>query len=89
MELAQGGENVELMEALNDMQASDMSNMFNNLAATCFNRCVNNFRSRILDSKEQQCIETCATRFIKHYQRVGLRFADENARADTHTTTQS
>lgn len=35
-----------LMEAMNELQLEEMQSTFNNIAQTCFNRCVNNFRSR-------------------------------------------
>ena len=53
--------------------------MYNNLVYRCFDQCVNNFRSKTLDSSEETCVDNCAARFIKMTQRVGLRFAEHQA----------
>lgn len=56
-----------------------MQQLFSSVSTQCFNRCITNFRGRTLDSTEKKCIETCSKKFMAHYQRVGVRFADENA----------
>lgn len=86
--LAQDENNGELMEALNDMQAQDMTNLFNTLSEKCFSRCVTTFRSRQLDRNENNCLEICAQRFMKHYQRIGMRFADENTQQQAQQQVQ-
>ena len=35
-----------LMEAMNELQLTEMQTMFNSLAQRCFNRCVHSFRAR-------------------------------------------
>lgn len=34
------------------------------------------FRTKKLDGKEEACIRTCATKFVKFSTRAGLRFAE-------------
>ena len=53
--------------------------MYTNLVDQCFNTCSNSFRSKNLDKYETPCIENCANRYIKMAQRVGLRFAENQA----------
>ena len=53
--------------------------MYTNLVDRCFNTCSTSFRSKSLDKYETGCIENCANRYIKMAQRVGLRFAENQA----------
>ncbi len=53
--------------------------MYNTLTERCFATCVSSFRSKSLDKYETSCVENCAARFIKMTQRVGLRFAEDQA----------
>ena len=53
--------------------------MYTNLVDRCFNTCVTSFKSKNLDKSETSCIENCSNRYIKLAQRVGLRFAENQA----------
>ena len=53
--------------------------MYNTLTERCFTTCVSSFRSKTLDKGETTCIANCAERYIKMTQRVGLRFAEDQA----------
>jgi import inner membrane translocase subunit TIM9 len=53
--------------------------MYNTLTERCFATCVSSFRSKTLDKGETTCIANCAERYIKMTQRVGLRFAEDQA----------
>lgn len=53
--------------------------MYNTLTERCFTTCVSSFRSKTLDKSETSCIANCAERYIKMTQRVGLRFAEDQA----------
>jgi len=77
-----------LMEAMNELQVEEMQQMFNSLAQKCFNRCVNNFRARQLDSGERNCIGVCADKYMQHMARVGARFAEETMPAQQPQTQQ-
>jgi import inner membrane translocase subunit TIM9 len=50
--------------------------MYNRVVERCFADCVTSFRSKNLDDKESNCVNTCAEKFLKHTQRVGRRFAE-------------
>lgn len=53
--------------------------MYNNLVERCFESCVYSFKSKALDKSESNCMEYCASRYIKMAQRVGLRFQEHQA----------
>lgn len=53
--------------------------MYNILTEKCFDTCTYSFRSKTLDKSETTCIQNCASRYIKVAQRVGLRFAEQQA----------
>jgi hypothetical protein len=55
------------------------SSMYNNLVSRCFDTCVTGFRSKTMDKSEISCVESCADRYVKMTQRVGLRFAEHQA----------
>ena len=47
------------------MQMKDSLKMYNNLVAECFRDCVNSFRAKSLDAKEEACVTKCAEKYIK------------------------
>ncbi|KAJ7794126.1 Tim10/DDP family zinc finger protein [Mycena olivaceomarginata] len=53
--------------------------MYGKLVEKCFNTCCNDFTSKSLSSKEEQCVNNCAEKFMKHSERVSARFAEMNA----------
>ncbi|KAJ1458607.1 Tim10/DDP family zinc finger protein [Pelagophyceae sp. CCMP2097] len=69
----------EFMRTLETMQMKDSLKMYNNLVADCFRDCVNGFRSKTMDPKEEACVCKCAEKYIKLTQRVGFRFAEHQA----------
>mmetsp|Transcript_31909 Transcript_31909/g.71635 ORF Transcript_31909/g.71635 Transcript_31909/m.71635 type:complete len:96 (-) Transcript_31909:1259-1546(-) len=69
----------EFMKTIEQMQTKDSLTMYNTLVERCFNNCVTSFRSKSLDKYETPCIENCAERYVKMTQRVGLRFAEQQA----------
>lgn len=69
----------EFMKSLEQMQIKDSLIMYNTLTERCFQTCISSFRSKSLDKKETSCVENCAERYIKMTQRVGLRFAEDQA----------
>ncbi|GAA5937854.1 protein transporter TIM9 [Sporobolomyces koalae] len=60
-------------------QMKDFMALYQNLVERCFNNCCNDFTSKALSSKEEYCVNTCADKFLKHSERVGLRFSEANA----------
>ncbi|BFZ62810.1 protein transporter tim9 [Saitoella coloradoensis] len=65
-----------LMEA---KQMKDFMSLYSNLVQRCFSDCINDFTSKSLSEKESGCVQKCADKFLKHSERVGQRFAEQNA----------
>lgn len=61
-------------------QMRDFGRLFNSLTERCFTSCVDDFTSRALTTKESECTDKCLTKFMKHSERVGARFQEENLR---------
>ena len=53
--------------------------MYMGLVERCFGTCVNNFRTKHLDSSETKCLENCSERYIISANRTGLRFQEHQA----------
>lgn len=53
--------------------------MYSNLVQKCFEDCVNDFTTKSLHSKEEGCVMRCVDKFLKTSERVGQRFAEQNA----------
>ncbi|KAF4590883.1 protein transporter tim9 [Pleurotus pulmonarius] len=70
-------------------QMQDFLRMYSNLVEKCFNSCCNDFTSKALSSKEEQCVMNCTEKFIKHSERVGSRFAELNAGASLPQLTEA
>ncbi|CDR46612.1 CYFA0S24e01112g1_1 [Cyberlindnera fabianii] len=60
-------------------QMKDFMRLYSNLVERCFTDCVNDFTSQKLTSKEEGCILKCSEKFLKHSERVGQRFQEQNA----------
>jgi len=74
-----GGPSVDemrLQAMMQEMQMADSLRMYNELVLRCFDNCVENFRTRKIDTKENACIEKCANKFVQFAARVGMRFQE-------------
>ncbi|GAA5884920.1 hypothetical protein JCM3774_004578 [Rhodotorula dairenensis] len=60
-------------------QMKDFMSLYSNLVERCFLSCCQDFTSKALSSKEEACVMNCADKFLKHSERVGLRFSEQNA----------
>ncbi|KAJ8904535.1 hypothetical protein NDN08_001053 [Rhodosorus marinus] len=67
----------QMMQMMHEMQVQDSLRMYNELVHRCFGDCVDGFRSKKLDGKEEACVTKCADKFIKTAARAGMRFAEE------------
>ncbi|RUS27099.1 mitochondrial import inner membrane translocase subunit TIM9 [Jimgerdemannia flammicorona] len=56
----------------------DIMKMYQNLVERCFNDCVNDFTSKTITSKEENCVNRCAAKILNHSERVGARFGELN-----------
>ena len=70
----------EFMRKVEEAQMMDSLRMYNRIVERCFCECVQgSMRTKKLDGKETECVEHCASKFIKNTQRVGRRFAEKQA----------
>ncbi|KAG0014933.1 protein transporter tim9 [Entomortierella chlamydospora] len=44
-----------------------------------FNDAERNHLQRVMEQKQESCVQKCADKFLKHSERVGQRFAEANA----------
>lgn len=67
------------MEALMQRrQMKDFTRLYTGLVERCFGSCVDDFTSKVLTNREDECIQKCTNKFLKHSERVGARFQEEN-----------
>jgi len=57
----------------------DFMKLYSGLVERCFNTCITDFTSKALTGKEGICTTNCVDKFMKHSERVGARFAEQNA----------
>lgn len=69
-------EQAALMATMQEMQMADSLRMYNELVERCFGECVDSFRARTLDGKEEACVRKCSAKFIAFASRAGMRFQE-------------
>jgi mitochondrial import inner membrane translocase subunit TIM9 len=69
-------EQARLMAIMQEMQMADSLRMYNELVERCFGECVDTFRTRKLDGKEDACIRKCSGKFVAFAARCGMRFQE-------------
>ncbi|KAG8935134.1 protein transporter tim9 [Tulasnella sp. 419] len=72
-------EQAHLNKILEKKQMQDFMKLYSGLVERCFTACCNDFTSKSLSGKEETCVLNCADKFLKHSERVGARFAEQNA----------
>merc|ERR1711939_199018 len=60
-------------------QLKEFMSLYQGLVERCFSSCCNDFTSKALSSKEETCVNMCTNKFLKHSERVGMRFSEQNA----------
>eukprot|EP00127_Corallochytrium_limacisporum_P000845 Clim_evm21s26 gene=Clim_evmTU21s26 len=76
--MSQGDQEV-MARILEKKQMQDFLRLYNGLTEKCVGDCVEDFTVRHITGHEQSCIEYCASKFIKLSQRIGQRFAEQQA----------
>ncbi|AMD20616.1 HDL128Wp [Eremothecium sinecaudum] len=79
MESLNSREQQEFQKLIEQKQMKDFMRLYSNLVERCFSDCVNDFTSSKLTTKELTCISKCSEKFLKHSERVGQRFQEQNA----------
>ncbi|VVT56081.1 uncharacterized protein SAPINGB_P004792 [Magnusiomyces paraingens] len=72
-------EQQEFQQLVERKQMKDFMRLYSSLVQRCFSDCVNDFTSNTLSFKEETCINRCSEKFLKHSERVGQRFQEQNA----------
>ena len=72
-------EQQEFQQLVEQKQMKDFMRLYLNLVSKCFEDCVNDFTLANLTTKETGCIAKCSEKFLKHSERVGQRFQEQNA----------
>ncbi|KAF5098337.1 hypothetical protein D0Z03_001232 [Geotrichum reessii] len=72
-------EQQEFQQLVERKQMKDFMRLYSSLVEKCFSDCVNDFTSNTLTSREDTCVMRCAEKFLKHSERVGQRFQEQNA----------
>ncbi|AOW04974.1 mitochondrial import inner membrane translocase subunit TIM9 [Yarrowia lipolytica] len=72
-------EQQEFQQLVEQKQMKDFMRLYSSLVQRCFTDCVNDFTSKALSSREESCLEKCSEKFLKHSERVGQRFQEQNA----------
>ena len=73
-------EQLQMQRLIEQKQLKDFMRLYSGLVERCFGSCIHDFTSRAITSKESECVSHCTQKFLKHSERVGARFAEENAR---------
>jgi len=58
-------EQAHMTKVIEKKQMQDFMRMYSNLVERCFTSCCNDFTSKALSSKEEQCMMNCADKFFK------------------------
>ncbi|KAJ2890865.1 protein transporter tim9 [Coemansia aciculifera] len=69
-----------LQQMMEQKQLKDFMRMYSNLVSRCFEDCVSEFTSNTLNDKELTCVTRCTLKNMKLNERIGQRFAEENAK---------
>lgn len=72
-------ERIQMQAYLEQKQVKDFLSFYSGLVDRCFRNCCNEFNTKVLTEKENTCVDRCVDKFMKHSERVGLRFAEQNA----------
>ncbi|KAL7753435.1 protein transporter tim9 [Sorochytrium milnesiophthora] len=71
-------ERAHMQQIIEQKQMKDFIGLFGRLVDRCFNDCINDFTSSALSNKEDVCINRCVDKSLKHTERAGQRFAEQN-----------
>ncbi|KAJ6257956.1 hypothetical protein Dda_7746 [Drechslerella dactyloides] len=69
----------EFQAVVEKRQMKEFMAMYSNLVQRCFDDCINDFTSKTVTSKEEGCISKCVDKWLKGSERMGQRFAEQNA----------
>lgn len=68
----------QMQGLLEEKQMKDFMRLYTGLVDRCFNDCIFDFTSHKVSEKEDGCLSKCADKFLKHSERVGIKFQEQN-----------
>ncbi|KAL8697661.1 MAG: hypothetical protein Q9224_002200 [Gallowayella concinna] len=68
----------ELQTRMERKQIKEFMTMYSRLVQNCFDSCINDFTSKTLASREENCVMRCVDKHQKAGERVNLRFQEQN-----------
>ncbi|GMM37204.1 protein transporter [Saccharomycopsis crataegensis] len=78
MDQLNGREQQEFQKLVEQKQMKDFMRLYSDLVQRCFTDCVSDFTTKTLTSREEGCVLKCTEKFLKHSERVGARFQEQN-----------
>ncbi|KAL8689968.1 MAG: hypothetical protein Q9218_004484 [Villophora microphyllina] len=79
MDALNQNEQRELQTRMEKKQIKEFMTMYSKLVQNCFDACVNDFTSKSLHTREENCVMRCMDKHQKASERVSLRFQEQNA----------
>ncbi|KIV99476.1 mitochondrial import inner membrane translocase subunit tim9 [Verruconis gallopava] len=79
MDSLTAAEQRELGSRMERKQMKEFMTMYQNLVQKCFDDCINDFSSKSLGSREENCVMRCVDKSLKASERLGNRFQEQNA----------
>ncbi|VWU49728.1 mitochondrial import inner membrane translocase subunit TIM9, putative [Hepatocystis sp. ex Piliocolobus tephrosceles] len=64
----------KIMRKINKAEYEDTMNTYNSIVERCFNECISSFRSKELDTYENNCILNCVKKYSLFSQRISMKF---------------
>ncbi|KAK4942142.1 protein transporter tim9 [Elasticomyces elasticus] len=69
----------ELNTRIERKQVKEFMTMYSKLVQRCFDHCVNDFTTKSLISREENCVLRCVDKYMRSNERIGERFQEQNA----------
>ncbi|KAK9686299.1 protein transporter tim9 [Basidiobolus ranarum] len=72
-------ERSHMEQLIQQKQMKDFMRLYTGLVQRCFETCAHNMKATSINADEETCVNRCIDKFMKHSERVGQRFAEQNA----------
>jgi len=69
----------EFQQRMERKQMKEFMGMFSSLVDRCFDHCIDDFTTKSLIAREQGCVSRCVQKFMAGSERIGQRFAEQQA----------
>ncbi|KAJ5106246.1 hypothetical protein N7456_002921 [Penicillium angulare] len=79
MEGLNASEQREFQNRMERKQLKEFMTMYSKMVQRCFDDCVNDFTTKSLINREEQCVMRCVDKHLKSSARLQERFQEQNA----------